>query len=410
MRLVVIAVLFLSACAPKVIDAIGRGVCGAAPSDTAELTIPASSLRDSFGVNVRLAPDGSVYGDVAKVVSDLTALGIRHVRDDALGVEGAAGPAIARELGRRGIHTMLQLNTGSDVPALVAALGGALEAVQVPTPLDAGSRRPPVTETEQNTRAVRMMADTIALAARPLVVAPTLGRQPGVEVVGDLSAWLDVGAVFYPRPATAEMISAQIASARRFSGSRSLINVAGQHYPTKPGGSEPAVSLAVQARWVLRFYLEQFRLGIERAYYSRLYDFGDPYEYGLARADGTPKPSFEALSALASVLEDAGGPAPPVRLPLAVEAATSSDAERIRHLLLRRTDGAFVLLLWLEVDSVEAETTAEVTVRIGAPVKDVSGRRLRSVTEAVDAIETESSLNVVVTDHPQALIFWIDCP
>jgi hypothetical protein len=128
-------------------------------------------------------------------------------------------------------------------------------------------------------------------------------------------------------------------------------------YPT--GGMFTSEALA--AKYIVRLYLENFRLGIKRTYLYQLLDniahpaIGDPDgSFGLLRYDLSERPAFGAVAALAHLLAatPAGGRAVPpnLRLVLTVRGAGEfTDPSRGHHLLVRRPDGTLLLLLWHEV-------------------------------------------------------------
>lgn len=394
-------------CDDKVIEGLERGACGQRTQGITEVARPTTDLLDSFGVQVHFA--FAEYADINKVVADLASLGMRHTRDDAGEISPMSTKAVGiKEAARRGIRTQLLLDRDDSVEELSLALGSALEAVEVPWPREAPGDFM-TSEVFAKTKALRATIDGFPASRRLQLIGPLLGNQKGVDDIPRLDSFLDAGATWYPRPATAQSIAEQTARASKWAPGLPLVNVFGQHYPIKPGGSERDVTPAQQARYVLRFYLAQFRAGIVRAYYSQLYDAGDPFSYALATEQGVPKPSFFALQSLAAILFDAGPepPSSPVAFTLQDTAPSSSE---LRHLILRRSDGTFVLIVWLDIASTPEETTRPVVVRFGGEVANVVLDSLHGLNVPKQTLKAAPTIELVVSDHPSALTFNVVCP
>jgi hypothetical protein len=84
-----------------------------------------------------------------------------------------------------------------------------------------------------------------------------------------------------------------------------------------------------------------------RTYLYELLDLRDnprdaESNFGILRANGTPKPAFTAVKNMIAALADSGPSFTPGTLRLTL---SSRDAS-VRHLLLEKRDGRFELLLW----------------------------------------------------------------
>jgi hypothetical protein len=401
---VVLLALLGSGCEPRYVDGLARSRC-----EATEGGLPArraAEFLDSLGMGVHPQWTDTIYGDFPRLVSQLARLRVRHVRDDAIGADGSGRPHF-QALAREGIKIFLALNVRTDLAALSRDLGPALEAVQVPTPLDAAAGRPPVDETAANAAALARAVAALPADRRPTIVGPILGPQVGADAVGDLSPFVDFGAVTYgQRPPGGAALDRKIADVRVAFGERPLVAPHGGGYPLVAGSSETPVTEAVQAKYVLRLYLETFRRGVRRTYYTRLNDAHDPQGYGLVTAQGEPKPSFLALEALAALLDAPGGE----DLPAGGLPVTIRDGQPELHtLLLRKGDGRFVLLLWLEVASGAADVTRAVTIDVGVPLRAASLVELRTAGSAPQALPTAGALPVVVSDHPTAIVLDPAC-
>jgi hypothetical protein len=115
----------------------------------------------------------------------------------------------------------------------------------------------------------------------------------------------------------------------------------------------------MQARYMPRIFLENFRLGIKRTYSYELVDeFVDPTgdnreaHFGLIRQDLTPKPAYFAIQSLLNAI---GDPAPRsnelagLRYELEVDAPDGYDPRYLHHVAFEKGDGSVVLALWHEV-------------------------------------------------------------
>lgn len=118
-------------------------------------------------------------------------------------------------------------------------------------------------------------------------------------------------------------------------------------------------SEAVQARYLPRLYLENYRLGIVRTYmYEFVDEFPDPtgqdreWHFGMLRHDLSAKPSYHAVrDLLRAVRGDDGAVA--VRIPVKLTAvpAAGYDATALHHVALARSAGKAAVLLWHEVSA-----------------------------------------------------------
>lgn len=130
------------------------------------------------------------------------------------------------------------------------------------------------------------------------------------------------------------------------------------------------VSETVQAKYVPRLYAEYFRLGVARTYLYELDDENaDPAStdrkahFGLLRHDLSPKPAYIALRSLTRLLSEADAAsrsqAPLRQLRFILRAEFPPGYSRLRdihHLLLQKTDGELLLLLWHEIANDDIST------------------------------------------------------
>jgi hypothetical protein len=116
---------------------------------------------------------------------------------------------------------------------------------------------------------------------------------------------------------------------------------------------------SVEASYAPRTLLGAFNHGIKRTYFYELLDEVSSPAYGLLNSDLTPKPAFNALKNLISVLSD---PATGTLAPASLQYSVSGGDSTLNHLLLQKQDGSFWLVLWLEQSSWNPVTSQPVSV------------------------------------------------
>jgi hypothetical protein len=134
-----------------------------------------------------------------------------------------------------------------------------------------------------------------------------------------------------------------------------------------PTGNIP-ITLRAQAKYVLRDYFDAATNGVEEVDMYQLMDDGMAGgDFGLTDAAARPKPSFIALKNLVALVKDTGGTAG------VLDYSIASPPSSLRQLLLRRSDGSYLLCLWLDVDSwnrgKDVETMLPVTINLAQPAK-----------------------------------------
>lgn len=125
------------------------------------------------------------------------------------------------------------------------------------------------------------------------------------------------------------------------------------------GAVDYALSDADYAAYVPRLFGEYFRHGVVKTYQ---YDFGDDGtsagnredNFGMIRFDFTPKPAYNALKALITLLNDQGSVTPsPITLGVAVSPNGIFTRTQYYHdLLLRKANGDYYLMFWHEAANV----------------------------------------------------------
>ncbi|MDX2019596.1 MAG: hypothetical protein SF187_05095 [Deltaproteobacteria bacterium] len=338
----------------------GPGACVSIGNMNAQ----AARSTDEFVNSIGLKPLGLDSSD-PRLTESIATLGIRHIilREDWMGAINA--------LDLRGLVTIEDLADAS--PAL-AFFGARAEAITFRdnNPVIDAAWGANIRSTQQ-----QLFASVKGNpATRDVIVAgPNIGSDAQIAAAGDLSAWADVGTFF---PWRTELwrappgLRAETDIARHIPVYGQLPLIAPQTgYDT---ASDKGVTEAVQAKYVVRMLLEHFRLGVPRTFIADLADQGPPAPgmlsegIGLLHADGSPKPAFAALTRTIALLADPGPVFVPGRLALTLSPASPT----VHQLLLQKRNGVFYLLLWREVESVDADVTEPVVVNLPTPAKTLT--------------------------------------
>ena len=333
-----------------------------------ERALSAAAFINSIGVNTHISYFDCTYGDFALVKKDLRSIGIRHLRDGIHLQDSAYNSKLYGrwiELGRLGIRFDAVLDPrnklGPVTPALLQQIeqlaGNTIESFEGPNELDVSSMADWATVARDYQREIFSAAQALSSEHRPLVIAPSLAFVRNGKVFGGGAGGFDE-ANLHPYPA-GKMPSAvfpeQSDLARAAFGNRPIvITETGYHNALNDFRDQPAVSEQAAAKYIPRLFLENFTRRISRTYLYELFDVRpDPslthngMHWGLVRADGTEKPAFAAVRNLIEELNDSAEPAPPFEL-----SWTLSETNRaIHHLLLKKSNGLFDLILWQEVSS-----------------------------------------------------------
>jgi hypothetical protein len=339
-------------------------------------------------VNTHLGYDGTVYDRGWPVVRDrLVELGVRHVRDTSyregtklddvvprykeladLGVRGnlLAGDLLGRygagsidehlawvKRNVAGFTESLEGPNENDYPALDVSWAAKLRSYQCEW-------------------ARKIRGDEV-LSAKT-VIGPASHIERGFEPgMGDLSDCLDRGNLHpysggqSPDRTNFGDLSVSLAGAASTSGTKPVwVTESGYHNTVNCldcGGHYP-VSEKAGGVYLPRMFMENFRRGIPRTYAYELIDLlADPEKdnlqsnFGLLRNDGSRKPGFVALRNLMSILADSGS----ATGTLAYSLQCPDCPEPMRQVLLRKSTGAYYLVVWRETSVWSRTTRTDIT-------------------------------------------------
>ncbi len=415
--------------------AVTEGVSTAQQTPSVQKKLPQANKglqaksSDSFvefvGVNTHLTYTDTAYGNFNSIIKPkLRELGIRHIRDG--GFNDATFFNKIKELNRQGIKTVLTFaaNPPEEVVATAKTLKGAIEAVEGPNESDLehfnfsykGQRFPEGTRTYQQELYTAIKADPETKYLP--VVLPSMGWGENAQKLGYVP-WGDIGNMHsYPNlgnPPTDGLDWYFIPHVRTITGKTKPLwsTETGYHNYIK---DDLGISERAGARYIPRVLFEQFNRGVKRAY---LYEFinlnankegNGQNNYGLLRADGSPKPSYTTIKNLISLLKDPGRSFPLKSLDYKLSGNTTD----VKQTLLQKRDGNFYLVLWQDARSWDnkkkkdiAISDRKVTLNLNTPISQVVAyqpiRSINPTWRKTNPSGRVKQLSINVPDYPLIL-------
>lgn len=151
------------------------------------------------------------------------------------------------------------------------------------------------------------------------------------------------------------------------------------------------VSEGVEATYTPRSLFLAYNKGVKRTFiYQLLEDNTLAFGYGILRPDLSEKPVFTALKHLTALLSDQGPAFAPGALSYSVTGADAS----LQHTLLQKRDGSFWLALWLEQSSYNVYTNVDTPVLPQAAVVTIGGGESAKTIYVFDRAGNVSQNNV----------------
>lgn len=396
------------------------GITGRTP--VPEQAQSAATFIDSIGVNAHLSYLDTTYGNFARVEDDLRSLGVRHVREGVhLGSNDLNNLLFGHwiELGKIGIRFDAVLDPreklGPLTPALIARVeqmsGNTIQSFEGPNELDINM--PNWIDVDRDFQKSIYSSVQSASSQRPIVIAPSLAFvSKGKEFGGSLTGFDEGNLHSYPggkMPST--VFPEQTNLARRVFGDKPIVMTeSGYHNALNDHSDQPGVPEQTAAKYIPRLLLENFCAHIPRTYLYELFDekpdpslSNNQLHWGLVRADGSQKPAFLALKNLIQELNDNAEPS----APLALSWTLSDSGPAVHHLLLKKSNGSFDLILWQEISSYNTWLRREVhndpantTLILGNQVRQVILFEPTLQSEPMRTYRNVTSVPVSIPDHP----------
>ncbi len=390
------------------------------------------SFLASLGINGHAGNANGAYTNSSMVLTALNYLGISTVRDrfTDLGTGGAAIAAMAAA----GIKFDFVIS--SDMPAKGAAgLASYVSGLQAFQAKYAGSIFAVEGLNEVNLQSFSYNGSGSLTAAAAyqkalytavkgnsaLAGIPVINLSVGLEsdkdyaAIGDLGAWSDFGNAHAYTATGWQSDKVQEASLARAKGASKgdPVVITETGYTTLASDAGLGVNESAQAKLTLTALLHAFENGSSKTFLYELFDSSlDPsghareFNFGLFKADGTPKQAAVAVHNLTSILGyvDAGtGTAAS-----AASAYALKDVPADGHsLALTKGNGAYDLLLWRDVKAWDSATQKEtvtapktITVDLGGVQKTVFVYDPLNGTTPIASYTNVSSITVAVGDRP----------
>jgi hypothetical protein len=354
----------------------------------AEKPIGADSIVDSIGINVHLHYTDTPYNNFALVQSLLTGLGVRHIRDGLIDTTWDEYYKRHNILGREGIHCIFVTSPGQNDTLLAAypsKMAASFEGYEAPNEYNQ-SNDPHWDDTLKIflPRLYAIARQNAASGARSIVVGPSLTQPDAYPKLSGTQRFFDFANMhnyFAGRnPGTAGWGGGGYGS---IDWNERLAREAWDEKPimtTETGfttdlQNKQGVPESVEARYMPRLILEQLLHHVRRTYIYELIDVGPKVSrndaaYGLVRNDGSKKPAYTALQSLIAIAKSPGE-ASLDDLPYAL----SGNTVDLHHLLTRRSDGSYLLFLWVEKPSFDPDSRKAIPV----PTQNLTFTCLRKV-------------------------------
>jgi hypothetical protein len=354
----------------------------------------ADRFVDSMGVNVHLEYSNTPYKNYAAINEKLSALGMRHVRDEINDTKNKAFVAELQQLGNLGITLCGLIEGGNDYPPAGQALQSSLvvpmiqnllptiDAVEGPNePDDGGFVYGPnftpypqgaIDESEDLWNIVKESSDPRVSALPVLVMsegnAPDYAQLAAITpppidyaTYGNMHAYQG-GLVGGYQLAEYYMPYSRLLTANDPLWTTEMGYHNNTHYLSD--NEQQGVSQRASAIYLPIAFLSGIHAGVLRTFSYELIDeapdpplascttnddpmrcTGEGY-YGLLNHDGTPKPAYTALKNLIAILREPGRlDFQPGSLAINFAGAPST----MRYTLLEKSNGDFYLAIWNDV-------------------------------------------------------------
>ena len=414
------------------LSSIAGGLTAAAaqtpPSDRAAATqaLASDSVADQIGVNIHLSFFNTPYNKFDALVRPaLAELGVRHVRDGALtaGNSGALNTYYKRltALAADGIKLSL-VTFDTTTPAYLTDLaklddvynraGRAVEYFE-------GANEPNLKKNPEWANIGRERQKELFQAAHgnpDLAGVAVIGPSPwgpSAQQLGDISANVDFGNWHiysggqYPEATGKGSLSDyQVQAHGLYSDKPVVATEAGYHSATNvPAGKHRPTPEKIIARYLPRQMLWDLKHGIVRTYVYELIDSfnkgdTDPESnFGLIRYDGTRRPAFAAIKNLIGIFSDSGA----VPHPQTLDWSLSSKDDAIQSMLFQRSDGSFLLALWLGVSAWDPDQRTEIPAKTVSTELTLPATISKATTLEFSDEGTVSSHDADVEGHRLAL-------
>lgn len=214
----------------------------------------------------------------------------------------------------------------------------------------------------------------------------------------DNAAWASADPINHVPPAQISLVDDYgVTWAHHYNGYNATQLQALPRVTTETGWWASAGGEDNQGKTLLNVYLAQFKRGYK---YTFLYEIKDRWseQFGLFRADNSPRPAATYIHNLTTILNDNKSVA---STPGKLNYSIASEPATVHDLLLQKSNGAFELVVWDERPVGEA--TDKVTVSLGGTHGSVNIYDVTAGVAPVQTLTNVSSVPLSLTDHPLIL-------
>lgn len=401
------------------------------PSSYAEVekARSADSFVDSIGINVHLDYDDTPYKEYDSIVKPrLEQLGVRHIRTSVWFKDSKTHHKL-KDLANMGIKTNLvmdpRLMSPEETVKLVKSLGNSvIESVEGPNEWNA-KRNVEYQGKKFLEGLANYQADLYSAIKRDPatahlpVLAPSMSEGHQLQVSIDRLGKLDCdinNMHSYPGdkiPSTSGLDVTSIPYSLKTCGKDKPLMATETGYQNAlkhPKG----ISERAAARYMTRLLLEYFNRGIKRTYTYELINLKPnpqlderEHNWGLLRANGSPKQAFIAIRNLIELLHDPEAQGSKSISLSSLDYTLKGNKEDINHTLLQKKDGKFYLILWQETASYDRQNRSDIKVPYRS-LKVVLNTKISNATvykpnwkrEAVLMATNPKTISVGVSDYP----------
>lgn len=373
----------------------------------------ADSFVDSMGVVTHLRYTDTSYGRYSDVVEPrLRELGIRNIRD---GGNDAAMFEKLNRLANFGIRSTLVMDprdgiTPDNAVELLKKVLPSVRAIEGPNEWDVNStltykgKSFPDGVVDYQTdlyKAVKGDAATSFVS----VLAPSMAIPENGSRMASLQSVVDGGNMHSyagGNQPDQDLDTKWIPDTKKVSGDHAIVATeTGWHNAVNDvNASQKGVSEEVSSKYIPRLFLEYFNRGVTRTFLYELMDERAQSDmennFGLIRADGTPKPAFYALKNLISLLQDPQGSSASGSLSYYL----TGDTKDVRHTLLKKSNGDLYLVMWLDVTSTDAAVSHKVTLNLVTPTQQATTYLTSRSTDPVSQFTAPTQISLDVPDAP----------
>jgi hypothetical protein len=363
-----------------------------------ESAVSSQSFVDSIGMNAHF-DSPSYYQNKPAVSALVSGLGVRHYRVSAAAMLN--GGSYASTLNTMYASQGIKFDVLSDFSVTAAQViqavqmlpAGSVEEIEGPNESDAPGQSSGYDPNFATDIPVYMQALYSAVKSNPAtsqitVLGPSFANPSSYAAVGNLSAYVDAGNMhdYFAgfNPGTAGWgsngysfapslfygsIAWNMAAAAQATGSKPVYATETGYYTAPITGGVP---LNVQAKYVPRLYLEQYRHGVPRSFMYQLIGFDTTTAEGtldIVSPSYAPSPAYTALAGLISAFGASS----------ATQTATrnynwtlAGQIANVDHLLVYKPDGTLMIPLWIETQSFNPNANGGLGAPVSVPQQSVT--------------------------------------